>query len=152
MSDEIKIDEQKVDEAPLPTLESTQLAAQEIIKNPEAITAELKSFADSLKVEDPKITAQKIATEKLAARVNELKSFVGKFFKHESGRGGIIEIKEYAGIITRQVGKGAEAVAERLHAFAVETNGARWTPPATEFLASHVEVPAPVKAGQQEVI
>lgn len=93
---------------------------------PEEIAATRKA------VEDKRIADFKAAQEKINARIKELQGYAGKSFKRKDGTGGVIKIEGYAGI--HQNG------GRSFHCFQVETPGARWTPPATQFLEEHDEV------------
>ena len=70
--------------------------------------------------------------DKIAARAAELKTYIGKTFVNKVS-GAIRTIKDYAGIKTKD---GVSA-----HTFLVEGIEGRWTPPATQFLVEHDEIP-----------
>ena len=95
--------------------------------------------------------AQKQAAKKLAARVAELKGYVGKTFApnepNERYPNQIVKILEYVGIATVASGQSA-------HIFRAESKSPNmiWTPPATEFLANYHEVQTEPQAVSNEVI
>jgi hypothetical protein len=79
----------------------------------------------------PALTPDEVAkarSEKLAARVAELKAFEGKTFRRKSD-GATVKIERYDGVKTKD---GINA-----HTFLVEGPEGRWTPKASEFLANH---------------
>ena len=80
--------------------------------------------------------AAKQAKANLDARVAELTALTGKWFVRKDGKGHPIKVEGYAGIGVRD--------GVSMHLIQVETVDARWTPPATAFLAAHDEIPAPV--------
>ena len=72
----------------------------------------------------------KAATDKLAARIAELKKSEGKTYKRKRD-GALVKVDRYDGIKTKD---GVSA-----HTFLVESPEGRWTPKATDFLAEHDE-------------
>lgn len=87
---------------------------------------------------DAKAAAKKALADKIAARVEELKTFEGKTFARNDGIGLPAKVVKYAGILTAPDGSS-------YYAFTVEIAGhARWNPSATDFLNEYhvIEVPA----------
>ena len=81
--------------------------------------------------------------EKVAARVAELKTYIGKSFASKATNA-VRTIKDYAGIKTKD---GVSA-----HTFLVEGIEGRWTPAATQFLAEHDEIPTVAAATETSTI
>lgn len=95
----------------------------------------------------PEQIAAKEKADKIAARVEELKSFTGKVFKRKGDTSPTTyTILEYAGIGVKD--------GQEYHTFRVERKhpGAIWTPPATKFLEDHEEVSAPESAAANKEV
>lgn len=97
----------------------------------------------------PEKTPQQISAEKAAARAEELKTYVGKTFRRRDGKTGLVKVMAYGGVKLRTINK--ETI-EQAHTFTVETEGARWNPPATKFLAEHEEVKIDQKPSASEIV
>lgn len=91
--------------------------------------------------------AKKEAEDKIKARIAELRTYVGKWFKKKGDNSpAIFEIKAYAGIGLTSKGQA--------HLFLVEGKnpGTRWQPIAKEFLDEYEPIPTPEPAKEQGVI
>lgn len=89
---------------------------------------------------DERIANAKAAQGLLNARIAELKTCEGKTYIRKGSDGSqTIKVIRYEGI-------GNLANGQKAHLFRVEKKnpGSVWTPPATQFLEEHEEVPTPV--------
>lgn len=125
----------------LPTPAEAAAPAPEVkTPTPEEIAAE-KAATDKLARE----AAAKALADKIAARIAELKTFEGKTFVRNDGKGLPITVIKYAGIFSWPTGG-------TYYAFTVEIPGhARWNPSATDFLNEHhvIEVPAKIEINSE---
>ena len=81
----------------------------------------------------PELTeSQKQMRDVFEARVAEFKTFEGKLFLKNDGTGHPVRVEKYAGVGMKD--------GVSIHVFQVEGHEARWTPPATQFLADYHEV------------
>jgi hypothetical protein len=81
---------------------------------------------------------RKVREARINARIEDLKSYEGKWFARNDGSGHPIQVLKYAGIAVK------DGQAE--YTFLAETLYARWTPPATKFLEEHHVIAAPATA------
>ena len=88
-----------------------------------------------------------------AARIDELKGYAGKTFTPANSDFPVITIEEYAGVRVHQESKNGKPIAIAAHVFQVRDSlGRRWTPPATEFLATHKQVEVKAETENIEII
>ena len=78
------------------------------------------------------IAARQAKEQAVNKRIEELKAYAGKSFVAADGSGGLEKIISYGGIAVK------DNQAE--YTFIVEGHGYRYTPAATNYLATHVEV------------
>ena len=98
--------------------------------------------------QDEALAKAQEAQNKINARIEELKQYVGKTFKRKDGTypHQTIKILRYEGLGTL-----AGGVIAYLYRVESKNPGGVWTPPATKFLEEHVEV-AVEQPKEKEVI